>query len=305
MNSPEASPLAAPNKGWRYSTLRHFLLAAAFLLLLVNPLLNYSWGIAFIQGWYQSLGIGELRLISPLEGLESLLISKQVYVPALIGMAIPLLIAVLLGRVFCSWVCPISFLAETLAGIRRRIQKKAMLRDRLILAKRLLWFALISELLLSLILGAPLFVFLSPPGLVGRELMMAVFFQRLAWEGVLVIAVLALELVTRRFYCRYFCPLGGLLALLGMARRLVVHRRTDCTHCGRCDRACPMGLAPSLGESLSPYCWNCGACIDSCDHAALRFIWRGGLRGNEATLEIAPLALDVREDEGAKRAQDC
>ena len=118
MNSPEASSLAAPNKGWRYSTLRHLLLAAAFLLLLINPLLNYYWGIAFIQGWYQSLGIGELRLISPLEGLESLLISQQVYVPALIAMAIPLLIAVLLGRVFCSWVCPISFLAEMLAGIR-------------------------------------------------------------------------------------------------------------------------------------------------------------------------------------------
>ena len=109
---------------------------------------------------------------------------------------------------------------------------------------------------------------------------MAVFFHSLAWEGVLVIAVLALELVTRRFYCRYFCPLGGLLALLGMARRLVVHRRADnCTHCGRCDRACPLGLAPSIGESLSPYCWNCGVCIDSCDHAALHFIWRRGFKG--------------------------
>jgi ferredoxin-type protein NapH len=294
MNSQKASTLAAPNKGWRYSTMRQFLLSAAFLLLLVNPLLNYYWGIVFIQGWYQSLGIGELRLISPLEGLESLLISKQLYVPAVIAIAIPLLIAVLLGRVFCSWICPISFLAEMLTGIRRRIQKKAVLRDRLVLVRRLLWFALIGELLLSLILGAPLFVFLSPPGLVGRELMMVVFFHSLAWEGVLVIAVLTLELVTRRFYCRYFCPLGGLLALLGMARRLVVHRRAgNCNHCGRCDLACPLGLAPSIGESLSPYCWNCGVCIDSCDHAALDFIWRKGFKGNEAAGEVAPPVVDA------------
>jgi ferredoxin len=35
-----------------------------------------------------------------------------------------------------------------------------------------------------------------------------------------------------------------------------------------------MGLKPSRDESLSPYCWNCGACVDCCDHEALRFIWR-------------------------------
>lgn len=137
-----------------------------------------------------------MRLVSPLEGLESLLIGKQIHVSTLIGMGIPVLLTVFLGRVFCSWVCPIIFLAEMLADVRSLIRKNAVLRDRLVLARRLLWFALIGEVLLSLILGAPLFVFLSPPGLVGRELMMAVFFQSLAWEGVLVVAVLALELLT-------------------------------------------------------------------------------------------------------------
>lgn len=259
----------------RYGRLRLGLLGAAFLLIAINPVLNYFWGITFIQGWYQSLGIGELRLVSPLEGLESLLITRQIYVPALIGMAIPLLVAALLGRVFCSWICPISFLAELLAMIRVRINRNAALRDRLVLAKRLLWFALIGELLLSLIFGAPLFVFLSPPGLVGRELMLAVFFQSLAWEGVLVVAVLMLELVTRRFYCRYFCPLGALLAVVGMKRRLAVARSEEhCVQCGRCDRSCPLGLQPSVGESLSAYCWNCGTCIDRCPHQALLFTWR-------------------------------
>ena len=307
MSKPIAPPpMAAAIKRPRYGTLRRLLLAAAFLLLIVNPLLNSNFGITFIQGWYQSLGIGELRLVSPLEGLESLLVSKQVYVPLLFGMAIPLLLAACLGRVYCSWICPISFLAEMVAALRQRLGKKSVCRDRLLLAKRLLWFALISELVVSQILGAPLFVFLSPPGLVGRELMMAVFFHSLAWEGVLVVVVLALELLTRRFYCRYFCPLGALLALVGIYRKMVVQRVAgNCTGCGRCDRACPMGLKPSAGESLSAYCWNCGTCIDSCDHAALGFHWRGGITGNETTRVINPPAIEARGDAETRRGQVC
>jgi ferredoxin-type protein NapH len=273
----DRQPAATGGPRRRFNTFRRLCLSGALLLLIINPLFNFLWGITFVQGWFQSLGIGELRLVSPLEGLESLLVTRQLFIPTLIGMAIPVLVALLLGRVFCSWICPISFLAELLAVIRQRIGRTRILRDRLVLARRLLWFVLIGELLLSLILGAPLFVFLSPPGLVGRELMMAVYFRSLAWEGVLVIAILALELLTRRFYCRTFCPLGGLLALVGMARRLVVRRTVDrCTGCGRCDRVCPLGLAPSRDESLAPYCWNCGMCIDSCDHQALTFRWRSG-----------------------------
>lgn len=274
--SDHPASLQAPNpQKWRYGTLRRLCLTGAFLLLVMNPLLNAHFGVTFVQGWYQSLGIGELRLVSPLEGLESLLITRQVYIPALIGMALPILVALLLGRVFCSWICPISFLAELVAMLRARIDRNGALRDRLVLAKRLLWFALIGELLLSLIFGAPLFVFLSPPGLVGRELMLAVFFQNLAWEGILVVVVVLLELLTRRFYCRYFCPLGGLLALFGRRRALCVTPLPDnCNRCGRCDRICPLGLKPSAHESLSAYCWNCGTCIDHCRDQALLFTWK-------------------------------
>nr|WP_320012106.1 4Fe-4S binding protein [uncultured Desulfobulbus sp.] len=258
----------------RWNMLRRSVLSLAFLLLLLTPLLNYYWGVTFVQGWYQSLGIGALRIISPLEGLESLLVSRQLVFAVLVGMLVPVLLAVILGRVFCSWICPISFLAEFFSGIRKWVAGKRVLRDRLILSKRVLWFALVGELLLSLILGAPVFVFLSPPGLVGREIMSGIYFHRFALEGGIILLVLALELLTRRFFCRYWCPLGALLALMGRQRKLIVFFDTSrCVDCGRCQRACPLGLDPRLEEASGAYCWNCGSCIEACHDQSLSFIW--------------------------------
>ncbi len=264
-------------KRFRYRRWRYFFLSAAFLLILVTPILNLYFHFTFVQGWYQSLGIGRLWIVSPLEGLESLLISKYIYLPSLIGMLIPVIVALYLGRVFCSWVCPISFLHETLDRIRRRIFRynPVTWKDRLVLSLRVLWVALIGEFLLSMILGFPIFVFVSPPGLVGRELMLGIIFHTFALEGFIILVILLLHLVTRRFYCRYLCPLGGLLAFLGQKRRLKVRLKSKkCSGCGICEKVCPLGLPVNRGGSYSPYCWNCGECVDYCPTGALKFYWK-------------------------------
>ena len=98
MSAPKGSGTTVP-QGARWARRRLFVLTGAFLLIAINPFLNYYLQIDFIQGWYQSLGIGSLWFVSPLEGLESLLITKSFYMPALVGMLIPVVLAFLLGRV--------------------------------------------------------------------------------------------------------------------------------------------------------------------------------------------------------------
>ncbi len=258
----------------KYGSIRFIVLSGAFLVILLNPFVNFYLHNNFVQGWYQSLGIGNLWFVSPLEGLESILISRQLYMPSIIGMLIPFLLAYMIGRVFCSWICPVTFFLEISDRLRKKISGRKLLQNRLIVAKRVLWFVLIGELLASLILGTPVFVFLSPPGLIGREIMMFVFFGNLAFEGILLLAILGLEVLTRRFFCRTFCPLGGLLAFIGHKRKLHVKLYPEnCTQCGLCQRSCPMGLSPCNFETTTPYCWNCGECVDICKFDALHFTW--------------------------------
>ncbi len=98
----QAASAALSGQGGRksYGRLRLATLTGAFLLIAVNPFLNFFLHLdfIFIQGWYQSFGIGKLWFVSPLEGLESLLVTKSVYGPSLFGMVIPLMIALYLGR---------------------------------------------------------------------------------------------------------------------------------------------------------------------------------------------------------------
>lgn len=265
---------SSPVRRISYTALRRCVLAGAFIMIAVNPFVNFYLHNNFVQGWYQSIAVGALWFVSPLEGLESLLITRSIYLPSIIGMVLPVLLAFLLGRVFCAWICPVTFLLELFDHARKVVSSKKYLYNGLVVAKKVLWFTLLAELLCSMILGAPLFVFLSPPGLIGREIMMLVYFQQLALEGILLVAIVLLELLTRRFFCRSFCPLGGLLACIGLKRKLRVTVASDsCVDCGKCARSCPMGLSPKLGEGMSAYCWNCGECIDSCKTKALNFRW--------------------------------
>ncbi len=270
-------------KRWKHR--RMLVLSGSFGVLLLAPLLNCFFNINFIQGWYQSIGIGDLWIVSPLEGLESLLVTREPFGPLLTALVLPVVLALTLGRVFCSWVCPITFLSELLEAGKKLLRRGIAPHQHWKLLRRLLWVVLAVELLLTMILGAPLFVFLSPPGLIGRELMMLVFFHTLTLEGLIVVPVLILNLTGKRFYCRYLCPLGALLALLGSRRQIRVKNiRENCRECRVCDRACPMGLSPSAGEGLSVYCWNCGNCIDHCRFGQLRFI----LASDERKLQQKP-----------------
>jgi ferredoxin-type protein NapH len=191
----------------------------------------------------------------------------------------------LFGRVFCSWICPAGLLFDLTDRIRSWLPGAKQRPHDVHFWRGNKYVLLVGGLMVSLVVGVPVLGYFYPPALIGREIGHAVqnFFEGLVNEPAgaggfvltgaalfLGILVLVEVFVSRRMWCRYFCPGGAIYSLLGMKR--VVRLRNDtavCTSCTECVTACPMGLNP-MQNRFGPECDLCLECKTACQPGAIR-----------------------------------
>lgn len=183
-----------------------------------------------------------------------------VLIVILLFTALFLLVTVVLGRVWCGWLCPqtvFNDLAELLAGIFRTKASPA--------AARLIEH--LTALVIAKLIAFNLFCWFLPPRQVvkylldisGHPLMLAAFLL------LTLFGYLNLILVKRSF-CRSYCPYGRFQSALMDAGTLnlsfLEETRDRCLGCNACVRACPMEIDIRAGFQIE--CIGCGRCIDAC-----------------------------------------
>ncbi|MCP4205168.1 MAG: 4Fe-4S binding protein [bacterium] len=179
-------------------------------------------------------------------------------------------VAFVARKSFCSWICPVGFLSESLARLGRSLFGRNFRPWKWLdiplrgLKYLLLFFFVYAVVTMS---DAALRAFIESPYNRVADVKMGLFFVRLGTVGASVLVVLfVLSILINGAWCRYLCPYGGLLGLVSMFSPFKVSRQADaCIDCGLCDKVCMARLPVSqLDRVSSAECTGCLDCIATC-----------------------------------------
>ena len=243
-----------------------------------------------------------IPLADPLAAVEITLATRQWQPHLVIGAALLIGFCLLMGPVFCGWVCPLGFLLDLLHSIRSGVMKILGRTRRARVPGRLpssLRYAVLGFMLaVSLTARVPAFQAVSPINLVGWSWLKLIDGVRrlgfiesgsaiasaidfLGAGAFVLIGIFVAELAWPRVWCRCLCPLGALYGWAGRTapwRARIDTERAGRARCARCERHCPMGIRVMEDYEFAgrtsidhPDCTRCGACIDSCPRGVLHF----------------------------------
>jgi len=120
------------------------------------------------------------------------------------------------GRFWCGWICPLGTILNLFGPVKRDIPQKLRQAKYYILFT-ILFAALLANL--TLVFLDPITIFLRAMAGVIYPGIKSAFEKgaKLPIQPALIVpfaVILALNLIVRRFWCRYLCPLGALMGLL-------------------------------------------------------------------------------------------
>lgn len=181
--------------------------------------------------------------------------SYAVPVVVVIFFFLPLVAALLFGRVFCGGVCPLGAIADLV--VIRPVQVPRRLDKALGAIKYL--YLIVAVWLAIRPAETRDFVICRFDPFVG--------FFRLTGPGHMLIiggVLLLLGMFIARPYCRYLCPYGAILAVLSrLSWRGVTITPDKELDCGLCVGSCPFGAIEKM-RAIRSSCLSCGRCYGAC-----------------------------------------
>ena len=195
-----------------------------------------------------------------------------------------LLTGTLIGRMVCSFLCPVGFVQELLYKIPVPKFKKTPKTLKITRKLSLLKYVILSFLVILLPLffyfkdgiSSPLFCkWFCPAGTVSagvplvflNEMIRSAIGNHFVWKASVAAVFFVWSAFMFRPFCRFFCPLGAIYSFFN--RTAVFGIKVDskkCTSCGICTENCKMDVLKINDRE----CIRCGECKNHCPFSAIK-----------------------------------
>lgn len=217
-------------------------------------------------------GAPSVEAYCPFGGIENLYqfittggFIRHIEPSAMILLGAVLLLTLLFSRGFCGWICPFGSVQEWLGLLGRKIFRRSFnpqgVWDRRL--RYLKYLILLVIVILTWHRGSLVFRPYDP--------FLAFFhlgagLNELPYAYAILGVVLIGSLKYERFFCKYACPLGAVLGLLGKVGLTKVTRTDeDCKGCNLCQKKCFAHIDfLSTNEIRDAECNHCLDCVVHC-----------------------------------------
>jgi polyferredoxin len=216
-----------------------------------------------------------------------------------------ILVSLVFGKAFCSWLCPVGFISELVGDFGEKVYKKIFKRrvhlpgwiDYPLRSLKYLLLGFLFYAVFFLMSTLAIQAFLDSPYNIVADLKMYHFFADISQTALIIIAALfVLSILIRNFWCRFLCPYGALLGMISFISPTKIKRNpVSCIDCGLCAKACPSYIkVDKVNTVISDECNTCLNCVDVCpvaDTLDLRSISPGRKKINKKYAAIGVVAI--------------
>ena len=189
---------------------------------------------------------------------------------------VPLIVAMVFGRFFCGYVCPMSIIVS----LNLKLQNRYFKRGSSVSAspvKQSPWVSWYLFSLIAIVLLQPMLLqYILPPAIMQHAYTDFILFGQLTLWGLSFVLLFVLELARPAYFCRRLCPTGHFLNKLGKTRLVQIDYKpgVKCqSGCHLCNEACWLGLNPK-GHADDPACDICNRCVEHCPTDRLVLSWK-------------------------------
>ena len=234
-------------------------------------------------------------------------------VPAILSASVASLIAIaaltfLLGRFYCSALCPLGISQDLIIRFSNWIKKKRKVKKSKIYYKaprHILRYSILAVTVITLLLGSSyLLLLLDPYSIFGRisALILSPVItltnniiatitnaagnytfttKEFQWTSIAVVlttistfgAIIYLNIKHSRLWCNTICPVGTFLGLFSRFSLFKIQiDKSTCVDCKACAKVCKSNTIDNLNGYTVDHsrCISCYNCIDACKFGALQ-----------------------------------